>query len=98
MILKDLTVNATNVEEYVRETLGEDTCDARRSVSNPNPKHPKALEGPCSFEQGLQDKFPEYKFRVYDADTSPKERSLGLLGDGDHLWTKDKRERQAHQV
>lgn len=30
-----LAVNATNVEEYVRETLGEDTCDARHSVSDP---------------------------------------------------------------
>lgn len=35
-VLKGINVNATNVEEFVRETLGEDTCDARRSVSDPS--------------------------------------------------------------
>jgi hypothetical protein len=34
-VLKGLPINATNVEELCRETLGEDTCDARRSVSDP---------------------------------------------------------------
>jgi len=75
-VLKDLKVNATNVEEYVRETLGEDTCDARRSVSDPNipsaagsssgsnrPPRP-GPPGPCSFDKGLSSLFPQYKFRV----------------------------------
>jgi len=26
------------------------------------------------------------------------DRGFGLLGDSDHLWSKDKRERQKHQV
>jgi broad specificity phosphatase PhoE len=30
-------IRATVVEEFVRETLGEDTCDARRSASDPSP-------------------------------------------------------------
>lgn len=54
LVLGGLALNATNVEEYVRETLGEDTCDARRSVSDPDPDHPKDLEGPCPFEDGLK--------------------------------------------
>lgn len=72
-VLKDLKVNATNVEEYVRETLGEDTCDARRSVSDPNvpaaasssnrPPRP-GPPGPCSFDKGLSSLYPQYKYRV----------------------------------
>jgi hypothetical protein len=54
LVLEGLALNGTNVEEYVRETLGEDTCDARRSVSDPDPDHPKELEGPCPFDDGLK--------------------------------------------
>jgi hypothetical protein len=36
LVLEGVQSNATNVEEFVRETLGMDTCDARRSVSDPN--------------------------------------------------------------
>jgi hypothetical protein len=36
LALEGVQSNATNVEEFVRETLGMDTCDARRSVSDPN--------------------------------------------------------------
>jgi hypothetical protein len=35
--------------------------------------------------------------QVYDPD-SDEDRSFGLLGDSDHLWTPDQRERQKHQV
>jgi hypothetical protein len=61
----------------VRETLGEDTCDARRSVSDPNipsaatssssgtnrPPRP-GPKGPCSFDKGLSSTYPHYKYRV----------------------------------
>lgn len=81
-VLKDIAVNATNVEEYVRETLGEDTCDARRSVSDPNipniatsgssssnrPPRP-GPKGPCSFDKGLSSTYPHYKYRVSSSDS-----------------------------
>lgn len=79
-MLKDIAVNATNVEEYVRETLGEDTCDARRSVSDPNipgvttattsssssaNRPPRpGPKGPCSFDKGLSSTYPHFKYRV----------------------------------
>ena len=76
-VLKDLAVNATNVEEFVRETLGEDTCDARRSVSDPNvprqagagsdssnrPPRP-GPPGPCSFDKGLASTYPHFQYKV----------------------------------
>lgn len=105
--LKGVPLNATNVEELVRETLGEDTCDARRTVSDPpsgddddddGPYKKKGPpEPPCKFDKGLRSKFPDYKFRVYDP-SDEEDRGFGLLGDEDHLWTKDVRERQQHQV
>ena len=49
--LKDLPFTATHVEENVRETLGEDTCDARRSASDPKPGDKEKLQGVCKFEQ-----------------------------------------------
>lgn len=78
-MLKDLRINATNVEEFVRETLGEDTCDARRSVSDPgtpslaagrsNRRPPRpGPPGPCSFDKGLASTYPEYKYKVCGAD------------------------------
>eukprot|EP00878_Enallax_costatus_P000755 GHUV01000873.1.p1 GENE.GHUV01000873.1~~GHUV01000873.1.p1 ORF type:complete len:419 (+),score=142.48 GHUV01000873.1:272-1528(+) len=95
--LADIKPNATNVEEFVRETLGEDTCDARRSVSDPNAAADRAPEEPCSFDKGLQTLYPQYRYKVYDP-RAGTDRGLGLLGDSDHLWTKDTRERQKHQV
>lgn len=89
--------NATNVEEFVRETLGEDTCDARRSVSDPNESPEDAPQSPCSFDKGLASTYPQYKYRVHDPRVDA-DRGFGLLGDSDHLWTKNKRERQKHQV
>jgi hypothetical protein len=55
----------------VRETLGEDTCDARRSVSDPGtpgvqagrPPRPGPA-GPCSFDKGLSSTYPSFKYRV----------------------------------
>lgn len=97
LALADIKPNATNVEEFVRETLGEDTCDARRSVSDPNSSADSAPESPCSFDKGLASSWPQYKYRVYDP-RDDADRGLGLLGDSDHLWTKESRERQKHQV
>ena len=45
--LHGLKVEGVKVEEYVRETLGEDTCDARRSVSDPDSS---LWEGKCAGE------------------------------------------------
>jgi hypothetical protein len=81
--MKDLAVNATNIEEYVRETLGEDTCDARRSVSDPNtpraganrPPRPGPA-GPCSFDKGLSSTYPHYKYRVRLSACAEGERGL----------------------
>jgi hypothetical protein len=55
------------------------------------------LQGPCSFDRGLASSYPQYKYRVYDP-RDDADRSFGLLGDSDHLWTKTERERQKHQV
>lgn len=110
-VLRGLPLNATDVEELVRETLGEDTCDARRSASDPpkgggaaaaasstkGGKGGQAPQPPCAFDKGLRSKFPNYKFKVWDA-RDDADRGFGLLGDDDHLWTKDSRERQQHQV
>ncbi len=87
------------------------------SVSDPDPDHPKELEGPCPYDQGLRSKHSNYKFRVVDADAYMADdnsiatnagdgnrkgdrpiRPLGLISDEDTLWTKNKRERQGHQV
>lgn len=97
LVLDGIKPNATNVEEFVRETLGEDTCDARRSVSDPNSLTESKPQSPCSFDKGLASSYPKYKYRVYNPEDDA-DRSFGLLGDSDHLWTKDSRERQKHQV
>ncbi|KXZ49379.1 hypothetical protein GPECTOR_21g605 [Gonium pectorale] len=62
--LKDITFTATQVEENVRETLGEDTCDARRSASDPSGDKKDRLEGVCKFELGLESKFPDFDFPI----------------------------------
>jgi hypothetical protein len=112
IVLKDLPINATNVEEFVRETLGEDTCDARRSVSDPSTPAAAAVHtarggsnrpprpgpaGPCSFDKGLSSTYPSFAYRVYEPEADA-DRSFGLLGDSDHLWMFDKREQQKEQV
>mmetsp|Transcript_32937 Transcript_32937/g.72765 ORF Transcript_32937/g.72765 Transcript_32937/m.72765 type:complete len:349 (+) Transcript_32937:2382-3428(+) len=82
-----------NVEENVRETLGEDTCDARRSVSDPNPKDPSPLQGPCAFERGLATKFPQFKYPIVGSGAKPA--GFGLLTDRDTLWTKDREDQKS---
>ena len=93
LISDGLPIDAFHVEENVRETLGEDTCDARRSASDPDPQHPARLEGPCPFEQGLRSKFPSFSFPV----VNDSYRGFGLISDKDILWTKD-RETQKQQT
>ncbi|KAF8061943.1 Cnot4 [Scenedesmus sp. PABB004] len=103
LALEGVSPNATSVEEYVRETLGEDTCDARRSVSDPNAAPGgnggggAGPQSPCSFDKGLASSWPDFDYPVWDPEARA-DRGFGLLGDADHLWTKDKRERQKHQV
>ena len=64
-----------NTEELIRETLGSDTCDARRSVSDP-PGGGKPDTGPCAFDRGLKSKYPQYDF--------PGQRCCSA----GHSWTK----------
>lgn len=94
IVMNGIQVDHTNVEELVRETLGEDTCDARRSVSDPDPEDRSKMEGPCSFDHGLVSKYPDYQFKVAGEDKT----TFGLFSDKDEMWTKNKRERQHHQV
>lgn len=92
----DLPIRTWSVEEHVRETLGEDTCDARRSVTDPDPRVP--VRGPCQFQRGLRSKFPMFKFPVVSSSQGEGENGgLGLISDADILWTKD-RETQKEQV
>ena len=60
-MLADMQLSNVNTEELIRETLGSDTCDARRSVSNP-PGGGKPDTGPCAFDRGLKSKYPMYDF------------------------------------
>mmetsp|Transcript_5462 Transcript_5462/g.10235 ORF Transcript_5462/g.10235 Transcript_5462/m.10235 type:complete len:356 (+) Transcript_5462:61-1128(+) len=102
-----------DVEESIRETLGEDTCDSRRSASDPGSKAGVA-PGPCSFKEGLTTRFPQFQFPVVgklprgkEKETLEGEASLGeglgskpafgLITDGDELWTTT-RESQKHQL
>mmetsp|Transcript_13165 Transcript_13165/g.23201 ORF Transcript_13165/g.23201 Transcript_13165/m.23201 type:complete len:351 (+) Transcript_13165:85-1137(+) len=91
LVSEGLPITSWSVEEGVRETLGEDTCDARRSVSDPDPAATGSV-GPCTFKQGLRTKFPQFEFPVVD-----KQGGLGLVSDQDTLWTKN-RETQKDQV
>jgi hypothetical protein len=76
-------------------------AQTRRSSSRrmllPLPLYLLLPQGPCSFDRGLASSYPQYKYRVYDP-SDDADRSFGLLGDSDHLWTKTERERQKHQV
>lgn len=56
-----MPVTNINTEELIRETLGSDTCDARRSVSD-TPGGGKPETGPCAFDRGLKSKYPQYDF------------------------------------
>lgn len=60
-MLADMKLSNVNTEELIRETLGSDTCDARRSVSDP-PGGGKPDTGPCAFDRGLKSKYPMYDF------------------------------------
>jgi len=51
-------VRATVVEEFVRETLGEDTCDARRSASDPPPAPASASAAASSAASPSSASFP----------------------------------------
>ncbi|KAL0043103.1 hypothetical protein WJX79_009341 [Trebouxia sp. C0005] len=93
IVLADTPVTNINTEELIRETLGSDTCDARRSVSDP-PGGGKPETGPCAFDRGLKSKYPQYDFPILGDDKT----DFGLLTDDDHLWKKNKREKQKHQV
>lgn len=96
LVLEGLPISGgVKVEELCRETLGEDTCDARRSVSDPDQTHPEKLVGPCSFERGLASKYPNYTFPIVSASTV--NRDFGMTSDADLLWTKE-REKQKDQV
>lgn len=83
-----------SVEELCRETLGRDTCDARRSASDPDPDHPGDLEGLCPFDRGLRTKWPKFDFPVVQGEG----KGLGLVSDRDTLWHQDEREHQKKQV
>lgn len=61
IVLADMPTTDINTEELIRETLGSDTCDARRSVSDP-PGGGKPDTGPCAFDRGLKSKYPQYSF------------------------------------
>ncbi|KAG2487444.1 hypothetical protein HYH03_014011 [Edaphochlamys debaryana] len=96
LALKGLPLTAYDVEENVRETLGEDTCDARRAASDPKGSDKEKLQGVCKFEQGLRSKFPDFSFPI----TTPvagRRTGFGLLSDEDPLWTEE-RETQGHQT
>ena len=69
-----------NTEELIRETLGSDTCDARRSVSDP-PGGGKPDTGPCAFDRGLKAKYPMYDF--------PGRLVKQLFGPASHLQELD---------
>lgn len=98
LVGENLPIKEWSVEENVRETLGEDTCDARRSVSDPDPQQRQPF-GPCQFDQGLRSKFPQFKFPVIGSKGrgAEEEDGFGLLSDNDLMWTKD-RETQKQQV
>lgn len=60
LVSKNLPISQFSIEEDIRETLGEDTCDARRSASDPDSSKP-FTGGPCQFEEGLRTKFPQVR-------------------------------------
>uniref|UniRef100_A0A7S3R9Z3 Phosphoglycerate mutase-like protein n=1 Tax=Dunaliella tertiolecta TaxID=3047 RepID=A0A7S3R9Z3_DUNTE len=96
LVTKGLGIKEFSIEEIVRETLGEDTCDARRSVSDPNPE----LFGPCFFKEGLKTRFPMFDFPIINSQRESEGEGLGGLGmvsDEDVLWTPT-REKQKKQV
>ncbi|KAL3141757.1 hypothetical protein ABBQ32_004437 [Trebouxia sp. C0010 RCD-2024] len=93
IVLADMQLTNINTEELIRETLGSDTCDARRSVSDPAGGG-KPDTGPCAFDRGLKSKYPAYDFPVLGEDKT----DFGLLTNDDHLWKKNKREKQKDQI
>lgn len=101
LAMKGIPITAFHVDEDARETLGEDTCDARRAASDPQDGDPGHLIGPCQFTIGLRNKFPEFEFpvsrRSVKMDGSTSRDTWGLLADEDPLWTTE-RETQSHQT
>ncbi|KAJ9525001.1 hypothetical protein QJQ45_005925 [Haematococcus lacustris] len=83
LVGKDLDIPVYSVEEAARETLGEDTCDARRSVHDPDSKGD--LEGPCSYEQGLRTKFPEWFKHHWFKSTAEQQQLSGVTGQGQEM-------------
>lgn len=71
-----MLVTSVNIEETIRETLGSDTCDARRSVTDP-PGGGKPDTGPCAFDRGLKSKFPQYNFPGQCVQTHAAHNNLG---------------------
>jgi len=74
LVASGLPLTGMEVEENIRETLGEDTCDARRSMSNPDPQHPEELEGPCDFRDGLAKAYPMFKFQLVNETARQEDR------------------------
>lgn len=93
LVMEGLPIDNVQVEEAIRETLGEDTCDARRSMSNPDPAHRERIQGPCPFDEGLAKRFPYFNFKIVNA----SDPGFGLKSDADKLWTKE-RENQKDQT
>lgn len=94
LALDGMPFTAVDVDENVRETLGEDTCDARRSAGDPQDEDPDHLIGPCQFTLGLRSKFPEFSFPIspkhgdkhkdeYDSDDSDLGAGAKSNGGGD---------------
>ncbi|GIL58515.1 hypothetical protein Vafri_13460 [Volvox africanus] len=81
--LKDLPLVEYNIEENVRETLGEDTCDARRAASDPTADDKEHLQGVCKFQLGLRSKFPQFSFNITPPHHHTTEDAAGNVNGGD---------------
>jgi len=103
--LRGVHVGTVTATELCRESVGVFPCDARRSVSG--------IQGPspCPVSRGLRDIFPRgVDFSLSDANISipatPEQQEayllrgapLGLIGDGDTVWSNTRRETSADRV
>ena len=43
-------------------------------MSNPDPKHPEALQGPCDFRDGLITAYPKFKFQLVNETAREEDR------------------------
>ena len=48
-----------------------------RSMSNPDPKDPQALEGPCDYIEGLATHYPKFRFQIVN-ETAREETRKGI--------------------